>query len=526
MKSHGISPSRRRAMTRWAEPPMDRTQTMMFCPTLDAMIDEDHPARLFDEILAGCDWSRWEAHYEVKVGQPAIHPRIVASALLYGMSHGIRSSRRLEWACSNALDFLWLVHGRPIDHSTFCGFRKRFGKDLKVLFRQVAHLAMRMGLIRLNQVALDGTKVKANSSRDATVTAKTIEERLQALDADIERMFAQAEETDAREADLFGENVSPTRLPRDLSSRLERKEKLEKALASTRGRRADAKVPVADPDATIQPNKEGGFAPNYTPMAAVDAHRGFIVSADVLADGDEGSATVAMVDAVTEDLDEQPAQLLADAAHGSGATLSQLEERGVEAYIPLEQREDHPENPAHRADPTQPVAEADWPKLPRNSRTKKLDRSAFVYDATSDRYYCPMGRALAFRRVQDKHRKGGGLYRQYDCASCAGCPLSGECIAGKKGKPRMVSRDEHEPLREAMDARMASESGRAIYGRRLWAAETPYAVIKGMMKLRQFLLRGLEKVKTEWLWAVTSFNVWKLVREVARLRARFAALMG
>jgi len=505
---------------------MDRTQTKMFHPTLDDMIDEDHPARLFDEILAGCDWSRWEAHYEVKVGQPAIRPRIVAAALLYGMSHGIRSSRRLEWACANALDFLWLVHGRHIDHATFCNFRKRFGKELKDLFRQVAHLAMRMGLIRLNQVALDGTKVKANSSRHATAKASTIARRLQALDAEIERMFAQTEETDAREEDLFGEQVSPTRLPRELSSRLERKEKLEKALASTRGRAADAKVPVADPDARVLPNKEGGFAPNYTPMAAVDAHRGFIVSADVLADGDEGSATVPMVDAVTEDLDVQPAQLLADAAHGSGTNLSQLDARGVEAYIPLQRREDGPQNPARRAETTQPVAASDWSKLPRNARTKKLDRSAFIYDATSDRYYCPMGRVLEFRKACAADRSRNAAYRVYGCASCAGCLLSGDCLAGKKGGPRTVSRDVHEPLREAMDARMDSDVGRAVYRRRLWTAETPFALMKGMMKLRQFLLRGLEKVRTEWLWAATSFDIWKLVREVARLRARFAALMG
>jgi len=165
-----------------------------------------------------------------------------------------------------------------------------------------------------------------------------------------------------------------------------RKERLEKALESTRGRPKDAKVPVADPDSTIQPNKEGGFAPNYTPMTLVDAHRGFIVGADVLADGDEGSATVPMVDAVTEDLGEKPEQLLADSAHSSGANLAQLEARGVEAFIPLQHREDQSENPAPREDPTQPVAEADWSKLPRNPNTKKLDRSAFVYDEKADGY--------------------------------------------------------------------------------------------------------------------------------------------
>jgi transposase len=77
------------------------------------------------------------------------------------MRHGIRSSRRLEWACKNAIDFIWLVEGRQIDHSTLCNFRNRFKKELKGIFRQLGCIAMTMGMMRLNQIALDGTKVKA-----------------------------------------------------------------------------------------------------------------------------------------------------------------------------------------------------------------------------------------------------------------------------------------------------------------------------------------------------------------------------
>lgn len=77
-------------MTRWAASPMDRHQTILFSPTLDAMIDADHPVRLFEEILAGRDWTAWEARYDQQVGQPPIHPRILAGAILYGLSHGIR----------------------------------------------------------------------------------------------------------------------------------------------------------------------------------------------------------------------------------------------------------------------------------------------------------------------------------------------------------------------------------------------------------------------------------------------------
>ena len=91
---------------------------------------------------------------------------------------------------------------------------------------------------------------------------------------------------------------------------------------------------------------------------------------------------------------------------------------------------------------------------------------------------------------------------------------------------RTVARDQHEPAREATAQRQRSEAGQKTYARRAWIAETPYAVIKTVFGLRQFLLRGLDKVRTEWLWACTTFNLCKLVRQIARLRARIAAEAG
>ncbi len=71
---------------------------------------------------------------------------------------------------------------------------------------------------------------------------------------------------------------------------------------------------------------------------------------------------------------------------------------------------------------------------------------------------------------------------------------------------------------------MATPEAKARYQKRFHTAEVPFALLKQVMNLRRFLLRGLEKVKTEWLWACTAFNMAKLIRAVVRLRAEFAAL--
>ena len=84
---------------------------------------------------------------------------------------------------------------------------------------------------------------------------------------------------------------------------------------------------------------------------------------------------------------------------------------------------------------------------------------------------------------------------------------------------RTVSHDQHDAVRTAAAARMNTPQGRAAYARRAHLAETPNAVIKQVMGLRQFLQRGLEKVRTEWLWACTTFNVRKLIKAKEMLRA-------
>jgi transposase len=109
----------------WSEAPLPRQQMALFAPTLHAMISLDDPVRLVDEILRGLDWTPWEAEYHGTRGQPPIHPRIVAAAILYGLCRGLRSTRKLQEACCYRLDFLWLVEGRQIDHTKFAKFRTR-----------------------------------------------------------------------------------------------------------------------------------------------------------------------------------------------------------------------------------------------------------------------------------------------------------------------------------------------------------------------------------------------------------------
>lgn len=514
----------------WADPVIDRERTPLgqYFPTLDRVISEDDPVRLVDEVLAGMDWSEWEFHYPRHRGQPPIHPKHVAGAILYGLYRSIRSSRRLEEACTYRLDFMWLVEGRRIDHTTFSKFRTKFREPLKGLFKQIGHIAMTLGLIRLGEVAFDGTRVKANNSRFRTRTAKTLEEKRQALDELYDHLVNQL---DARDAEEAGQG-SRTHLPESLSDIEQRREQvkaaLEQARAADAARRRQgvnpeknpAQVPTTDPESRVMPNKEGGYAPNYTPVATTDGHRGFIVDGDVLDEVNESSAAAPSVDRIEETFGQRPEKFLTDAGNNSGQVMQEMEQRGVEFYAPAESHQPQPGNPALRDDPTQPVPESEWVNLKRNKQGQ-LDKSCFVYVPKEDQYYCPQGQPMPFEKTKSD---GEVTRRIYRCRACANCPLAAACVSSQSKHGRTITRDQYEEVRERTAARMAREAARALYNQRPRIAETTFGILKLVMGFRQFLLRGLEKVKTEWRWAITSFNLIKLVREIGKLRAEFAEM--
>lgn len=510
-------------MAHWAAAPLDRNQIVLFSPTLDQSIADDHPVRLLAETLDKLDFAPWEAMYFRLLGQPPIHPRVLAAAILYGLSLGIRSSRKLQDASANRLDFIWLLEGRVPDHATICAFRTRFGQQIKDLFRQVGRVAIELGLVAFNQVMLDGTDIKSNNSRYATNRQASLTRKIQALDQQVERLLAEADVQDKSDAQLLGE-ATPGKLPRELRDLRRRQDRLEKAmenlskLQEQRRQRKDqpkaAAIPTTDPESRVLPGKQGGYAPAYTAVLATDAQQGFIVDVQVMAGNDEPATLLAAVEGIQESFNRKPEQLIADCGFNTGANLAGLAEQQIEALMPPRQPLDA--SAAQRPDPVAAVAEAQRVKLPINPQNKKLDRSAFVYDAKKDRYHCPMGQAL--ERVADKpyNRHGHkGKYQVYQCVNCADCPLAGQCLMGKS-PVRRICRDEHETLREQMAKRMGSEAGAKAYRQRGPVAETPFASIKSRLNLRQFLLRGLKKVRIELDWAVTALNVTKLMHLLAR----------
>ena len=286
------------------------------------------------------------------------------------------------------------------------------------------------------------------------------------------------------------------------------------------GIKSPAQLPKADPDSSVMPNKEGGYAPNYTPTAATDGTQNLIVDCEVLAGPNEHSELLCSLDRIQENFAEKPGSVAADKAFGTGPNLEGMEQRQVDFHTPVESPAPQEGNPAKREDPRQPVPAADWPKLPRNDK-QKLAKCCFMYQEATDRYYCPLGQELPYRETKKFDRaEGKKAVRIYAGKACGGCPLAAECLDPRAKGGRTVTRDGYEPVRERMHAKLQTEQGKKIYNRRMHIGETPFAVIKGIFDVRRFLVRGLEKVRTEWRWVCTAYNLKKLIAALAALRAK------
>lgn len=506
----------------WATAPQKREQLVMFPKRLDEAIEPGHVVRLLDEILSRIDWSGWEAEYDLTRGQPPIHPRVKAGVILYGLLTRIRSTRMLEESLSVRIDSMWLAEGRQIDHTTISKFRVKNAARLKDLFVQVGLVAREMEWLTLETLAFDGTRLRANNRRSGTRTP----ERLREMKAELAAKYAELEQkiadADARDEEVFG-NSSPSQLNKELADVKRRRAKVDAALAELERmeqgeQKLPKRLPITDPQSRVTPNKDGGYAPNYTPLATVDVDSGLIVSADVIPHTDEDKHLMGAVEDVQKNfgLAAPPAEVLADGMMATGENLAECHERNITLYSPIA---DGPaDNPALRDDPTQPVAEEDRNRLPtkisksKGKVTEKLDKHAFVYDEQSDCYWCPEGKRLSFtgesRETSDGRERVRRSYKS-EVTDCDACPLRDLCLSGRTRR-RDVRHEQHEPHSIQQRKLMRTDAAQAKYARRRHPGERPFAVIKQQFGARQFLTRGMERVKQEWLWLATAFNLKQL----------------
>jgi transposase len=532
-------------MVRFIEPVLDRNQHCFLQPTLEESIPADAPVRVIDFVLRRHDWSAWRAWYRGG-GRPAYPPDVMCKLLIYGYSMGIRSSRALERACLNNKDFIWLMEGREPDHDTIASFRRQHLDRFKAIFRTTVATCQEVGMVSMQQLAVDGTRVAANNSRGQTKTAADLERMQAELDARIEKVLAEAEAKDSEEDTLFGKKGTPNVLPSELRDLEARKAKIDQALEKVQAKMARAmdvdgasaekaakkRVPVTDPDSDVMKNKRDGYDPNYTSYAGADGQAGVLVAEGVTNSHQDADHLQPAIEEAEATTGEAVAQVQADSNYTTPDNVTYCETRGIDPCMAPVNTSLDPGKPASSAPPwpegvpqTAPHVDGSTVDGTAFRRTKqgKFDKSAFTYDAEDDCYTCPTGQPMPQAGTKKRRRRDRTTVRYvYRCSACAECPLKAVCTSDAKG--RTVNRDQDEELHTRQAERMRDPQRRADYGRRRWTVEPVFGILKEVQRFRRFLLRGLDGVRGEWSLGCAAFNLNKLARWVAAGNAELAAL--
>jgi transposase len=437
-------------------------QALLLPPSVADFVPAGHLSRFVVALVTEeLDLSAILSSYKGEKGQPPYHPAMMAALLLYAYAVGIYSSRRIAKACIERVDFMAIVALDAPDFRTISEFRRRHLAALSALFVQVLKLCERAGLVKLGHVALDGTKIKANASKHKAMSYERMSQREPELQAEVDGWLKAAEAADAAEDKAFGADKRGDEMPDWVANKQARLAKIRKAKAELEAEaKAKAAAEQAARERAARENNDDksrrGRAP--TPPSAVPepkAQRNFTdPESRILKTKDgyiQGYNAQAAVDA--------HAQIIV--AH----TLS---------------------NNANDQAQLAPLLTAIKTNLGRNP-----------HEASADAGYCSAAnlRTLSRRRIRGYIATG----RQKHGAKSA---------TGKR-PPRPGS------LLARMTIRLRRAGHRSRYRLRKQVVEPVFGQIKQARGFRQFLLRGIEKVKAEWSMICTAHNLRKLALAAA-----------
>ncbi len=442
-----------------------------------SVLPEDDLVFFLLELVPQLDLSQVYAHYDRETrGAPPFEPAMMVTLLFYSYCVGVFSSRKIAAASERNLAFQAIVGSQRPDFRTISDFRKLHLQALADLFVEILRIAGEMGLVKLGNLALDGSKFRANASRHKAMSYGYMKKEVERLRGEINALLQQAEQTDA-EQDAAQGSRRGDELPDELKRREDRlaaiaaamqrleQEAKEKAQAKRRAReqaqaereakgekrRGPEPKPISDtpqdksqtnftdPDAKVMKTSNKGFDYCFNAQAVVDEGCQIIVGADVTSAANDKQQATPLAKETLENLEaagiETPKQedgtdakipILADTGYFSEDNVDDLEEEGFDPYI-----------------------------------------------ATG----------------RQKHNQ----------------PQPPEESPSSDQAPQLTPK-------EQMAAKLRTPSGRERYAKRKHIVEPVFGQMKQARGFRQFLLRGLNNVKAEWSLVCLTHNLLKMWR--------------
>ncbi|MFH5186318.1 IS1182 family transposase [Paenibacillus sp. TAB 01] len=515
----------------------DNKQAQMILD-LELFIPAHHVARVIDEMIEAIPDEQLFAHY-TGGGRSSYHPKMMLKVILYGYSQKVYSCRGTEKLLRENLPALWLAAMQQPDFRTLNDFRGvRMKALMDELFETMIQKLIADNYITMENYFLDGTKIEADANKYSFVWKKSTLRFEEKLKAQVQATLAHIHTLTQQEA---GEYAAAA--PDELSARLEEaaavlEEKVEgltEQLAEASGseerkglrkERRAWKQPLkqiredflprlakyeqqkacfgdrnsyskTDPDATFMRMKEdhmknGQLKPGYNVQMATDNQ--FILFYSLHQQPTDTRCFIPHMERLAASSLPMPKTVIADAGYGS-------EENYL--YAVGEEREP-------RFDFLIPYGSY---MKERTRRYKKDIRHAsnWTYEALDDRFLCPNGRYVCFKKYQTKKNASGleQSFKVYECEDCSNCPFKPACTKAK-GNRQVHWNTVWEELKAKAKKALEDDEKSAIYARRKVEVESVFGHLKGNRSFRRFSLRGLDKVHTEFGIVALAHNLLKV----------------
>ena len=468
---------------------VDREQLWLMPPSVDDWLPADHLARFVVDVVDEFDLDAFVAAYrEDGRGGAAYPPRMMVALLVYAYSLGELSSRQIQRQCVENVAFRFVAANLLPDHATIARFRAKHAEALAGLFAQVLALCDKAGLIKAGLLAVDGTKMGANASKEANRTAEQLAKDL----------LAAADETDAAEDVLFGDGDGEQNLVPEPMRGKGRKAKIRKMLddlnaeaeeksfdahvqqraelEAASGKRLVGRKPkpgsarfksrkhanMTDPQSRLQAVRGGGFLQGYNAQIVVTKDQ-FVVAAEVTNAVTDHAQFRPMLTAAKANLKRTRVRrhrvrtVLADAGYWG---VDNANTPGIEALIAPAQ--------------TRKIATVSDKQAAREAILQQVEAGELTITEAVEQIGVTRNQVLKL------------LKQRRDC-----------------GPP---------PPMAAMAAKLDTSRGKRLYKQRSASVEPVFAQIKHNRKMRTFSRRGLTAVDHEWKLMTATHNLLKLWR--------------
>jgi transposase len=484
----------------------NQQQIFLLPPSLDDLIETNHPVRVVNDVINKIDCSPLLDKYKGG-GTSSYHPVMLLKVVVYSYLVNIYSSRKMEAAIKENIHLMWLSGMQKPDHHTLNRFRsERLKGSLKKVFVQVVQLLADQGLVSLKEVYVDGTKIEANANKYSFVWGNSIKTNKEKMKQQLDELWQQAQQVlngemelpeppdfdkpDAQKVREVIEQISESIKDKAVSNQIKQKlnyarknwpaalEKYEQQEKILVGRNSYSKT---DTDATFMRMKEdhmknGQLKPGYNWQ--ISSSNQYIVDYSIHQTTADTTTLEQHLNEHKEHYGSYPEVVVADAGYGSEQNFEYLEQNQMEGYVKYNY----------------------FDKQQHDAYVKKHPFAAdqLFYNKEADCYYCPMGQPMKNIGTVSKTTATGFKQNitRYQATNCEGCPLRGACHKSQSSRIIEINHTLNEHKRRATE-RLTTEKGIYHRKRRPVDVEPVFGNIKSNHGFRRFMLRGKEKVTIE-----------------------------